>query len=1119
MKKSTIVADFVKQLVCTKTFRIMRNTLLLLLLNVFQIFGNTSYSQSKILSLNLKDVSIKEALSDIEQNSEFFFLYNSKLIDVNKKVTLNAKNEKINRLLEEIFKGTNVKYVVFNRQIILTTDENLSGMRTQLQQKPVSGLVTDENKEPLPGVNVTVKGTTIGTITDASGKYILNNVPENSTLVFSFIGMTSQEISTEGRDMIDVVLQGEAIGLQEIVVIGYGTVKKGDLTGSVSSVSSSDFENQPVIRMEDVLKGRASGVEILKPNGAPGSGIKIRIRGANSINGNNDPLYVIDGLVGADIASLNPNDIETISVLKDASSTAIYGSRGANGVVLITTKTGKIGDASIHFDAFYSLDNISKTYDLLNGAQYMQIVNERNAALGVDPQFTDSEIAAVRASGGTDWQKEVFRTGGTQNYQLSFKGGTEKTQYYLSGTVADQEGIMINSNYKRYGLRSNINSKLSDKFNLAFTMYSTYEQARNNYNQNGRNNPAGTALIFPPNIPVWDETTNNYTISPPYGPIAGNPVFEAKETIYDSNKFSTLSNLRLYYHVTKYITLSVSGGANGYFYDNPYLKTAAPGTPISNTEAGHDNGNGWILQNTNSINYTRLFAEKHRIDVTAVYEQQVSTARTNGAWATGFPTIALGYDNLSLGSTRQVNSGYQNWALQSFLGRLNYAFNDKYLLTGTFRADGSSKFYGDNKYGYFPSGAFAWRLSNESFIQSMNIFSDLKLRASYGLVGSQAINPYKTLSLLALGKFYSFNGTTSQSIGIGPGISANPNLKWETTAQTDIGLDFGVLEGRISGTIDYYHKKTTDLLMDVSIPFYNGGGSLTQNVGSLENKGFEFLLSGVIMNRSDFRLSSNVNFSINRNKILDLGENKEIFTDGGYSGASYAAPPFILKVGEPLGQFRGLVSLGLWKSNEAAEAAEYGKVPGDSKYLDIDGNKSYGGEDMVNIGSAQPDFIWGWNTDFGYKNFDLTININGVHGNQVWNQTRWLMISMGADIKNPTSVEILNRWTPSHENTDVPGFSSSNTTYAQSSQFIEDGSFIRLSNVTLGYSFPQSILHNVLKEARIYVSAQNLFVITKYSGLDPQLTSTPIWSDVAQGIDNGTYPATRIFTFGLKVGF
>ncbi len=1119
MKKSTIVAGFIKQITCTKTFRIMRNTLLLLLLNVFQIFGNSSYSQNTVLSLNLKDVSLKEALSDIEQRSEFFFLYNSKLIDVNKKVSLNAKQEKINELLEQLFKGTDVRYVVFNKQIILTTNDNISTIKSTLQLKPVSGQVTDEDGQALPGVNVAVKGTTIGTITDLEGKYKLNNVPENSILIFSFVGMTTQELPTNGQEQINVVLSGEAIGLKEIVVIGYGTVRKGDLTGSVSSINASDFEAQPVIRMEDALKGRASGIEVLKPNGAPGSGMKIRIRGANSINGQNDPLYVVDGYVGADIVSLNPDDIESISILKDASSTAIYGNRGANGVVIITTKVGKIGDSKINFDAFYSMDNISKTYELLNGAQYMDIVNQRNIALGVDPQFTSSEIEAVRASGGTDWQKEIFRTGGTQNYQLSFRGGAEKTQYYLSGTVADQEGIILNSNYKRYGLRSNINSKLSDKFNLAFTMYSTYEQARNNYNQNGRNNPAGTALIYPPNIPVWDEATNNYTVSPPYGPIAGNPVFGAMKTIYDSKRFSTLSNLRLNYHVTKYITLSVSGGANGYFYDNPYLKTAYPGTPIGNTEAGHDNGNGWVLQNTNSINFNRLFAEKHRVDLTAVYEQQMSTARTNGAWATGFPTIALGYDNLSLGSTRQVNSGYQNWALQSFLGRLNYTFNDKYLLTGTFRADGSSKFNGKNKYGYFPSAAFAWKLSDESFIQSMNVFSDLKLRTSYGLTGSQAINPYKTLSLLALGRFYSYNGTTSQSIGIGPGVAANPNLKWETTAQTDIGVDFGVLNGRLSGTIDYYYKKTTDLLMDVSIPLYNGGGSLTQNVGSLENKGFEFLLSGVILEGSDFRLNTNFNLTLNRNKILDLGENEEIFTDGGYSGASYAAPPFILKVGEPLGQFRGLVSQGLWKSNEAAQAAEYGKVPGDSKYLDIDGNKSYGGEDMVNIGSAQPDFIWGWNTNFGYKNFDLTVNVNGVHGNEVWNQTRWLMISMGADIKNPTSIEILNRWTPTHENTDVPGFSSSNTTYAQSSQFVEDGSFIRLSNITLGYSFPQSILHNVIEEARIYVSAQNLFIITKYSGLDPQLTSTPIWSDIAQGIDNGTYPATRTITFGLKVGF
>lgn len=1100
-----------------KKLIVMRNTVLILLVSALQVLASGSYAQTKTISLDLKDVTIREVLYAIQNQSEFYFLYNSELIDVSKKVNITFKEEKVDEILIRLFNKQEVDFLIRDRYIVLTP---VGGKAKLFDQFAVSGTVADASGQPLPGVTVVVKGTTQGTITNADGTFFLTNLSENASLVFSFVGMKTQEIAVAGQTRIDVRMEEETIGIEEVVAVGYGVTRKSDLTGSVSSVTSADFEKQPIIRFENALKGRAAGVQVQKPSGAPGAGMKIRIRGANSINGDNEPLYVVDGFVGADIISLNPNEIASISVLKDASSTAIYGSRGANGVVLITTKSAKSGDAKIEFDAFYSLDQISKTYDLLGPVEYMETINARLEAVGRNPQFTANEISEMALTGGTDWQNEVFRNGGTQNYQLSFSGGTDKTQYYLSGTIADQTGIVLNSFYKRYGLRTNINTQLRDNFDVAFTMYTTYEESRNNYTHNGRGDAAGAALIFSPNIPVWDEDANDYTQSPSYGPIASNPVFYALERIFDNKELKTISNLKFNYNIMNGLILSVSGGANGLFVNRPFLKTAAPGSPKSITEAGHNNNYSWNLQNTNMLNYNNLFADKHKLDASAIYEQQIFVSRYNGNWATGFPTIALGYDNVGLGDTRTVGSNYTNWSLQSFLGRLNYTFDDKYLFTATFRADGSSKFYGDNKYGYFPSGAFAWRISNEPFIQDITVIQNLKLRASYGLTGSQAISPYKTLSLLSLGQNYSFNGTTNQMIGIAPGIAANPDLKWETTAQTNLGLDFGILEGRLSGSLDYYYKKTTDLLMNVNIPDYSGGGTLTKNVGSLENKGFEFFLAGVIADRAKLKLNTSINLSANRNKILDLGGETEIFTDGGYTSNTYAAPPFILKVGEPIGQFRGLVFDGLWQQHEAAAAAEYGLVPGDSKYIDVDNNKSYGGEDMMHIGSSQPDFVWGWNTNLQYGNFDLSIFVNGVQGNHVWNQTRWLIIGMGTDVESPTSTDILNRWTPENTNTTVAGFSETNTTYAQSSLFVENGSFIRLNNITLGYTFPQNgLIKNKLRNARLYVSAQNLFVITKYSGIDPELSSTPNWSDVAQGIDNGTYPATRTFTLGLKIGF
>jgi TonB-linked SusC/RagA family outer membrane protein len=1082
-----------------------------LLLICFTTLASNGYSQAEKVSIKLKNASIKELFQSVEIQTSYKFLYRDDAVE-NIQITMDDLDKPLDTILNEALKGSGLVYKILPNNLIVVASNDF------LQQLKIIGTVTDEKGNPVPGVTVLLKGTTLGTLTDASGKYTLTNAPQNATLIFSFIGKETLEVLVNGRMLVDVVLKEAAIGLNEVVVIGYGTAKKSDLTGSVASVSSAQIEKQPILRMEDALNGKVSGVQVQKPNGAPGSEMKIKIRGTNSINGDNTPLYVIDGFIGGDIVSLNPDEIESINVLKDASATAIYGSRGSNGVVIVTTKTAKSGDAKIQFNAFYSINQISKTYHLMNGTQYMQYVNEGNSANGLDPQFTQSQIDAVKnAGGGTDWQKEIFRNSGTQNYQLSFSGGTEKTQYYTSGSIADQEGIMINSNYKRYGLRTNINSKLRDNFNLVFTMYSSYEESRNNYDQTGRFGPAGAALIYPTNLPVWDPVTNYYTITPSYGPVGANPVAWAKLRLVDNKKFQSLATLQMNYEITKDLVLSVSGGANGYFYNNPNLYPPDPGTPLSTTSAVWYNGYGWNFQNTNMLTYSKIFAEKHSLKVSAIYEQQISMSRYNTAQSTGFPTIALGYDNLGLGTALPAYSGYSSWAIQSYVGRLNYTYNDKYLLTATIRADGSSKFNGNNKYGYFPSVAFGWRMSDEQFIKNLNIFKNLKLRASYGLTGSQGLTPYQTLSVMNTGQNYSYNGSDPQAIGIGPGIAANPDLKWETTAQTNVGFDFEILNGRLSGTVDYYLKKTTDLLMQVPIPMYSGGGELWENIGSVQNKGFEFLLSGVLIDQSDLKLNSSFNISFNRNKILNLGNDVEgnpipqMISYGGYD--TQQEPKFLLKVGEPIGEFRGLVYEGLWQT------ASGSFKPGDPKYKDQNADDNITGADMVDLGSSQPKFTWGWNTTLEYKGFDLSLYVTGVQGNKVWNMTHWLTIARGADVKNPVGIEALNYWTPTNTNTNVASLTSNQTTWSQSTQFLEDGSFIRLSNVTLGYTFPKKILNHKLGEARIYVSGQNLLLITKYSGIDPALSATPGNTDISQGIDNGTYPSTRTITFGIKVGF
>lgn len=1083
------------------------------------------------VSFSVKNTPISKIISIVSKQTGSKFMFSPEGIRTDRKLDCQVTNKKLKDFFDEILKPLNISYKVFDEGILLystgapppktITVENQDLTDQRPQEKTINGTVVNGKGEPVANATVMVKGGSAGTSTDQKGNFSISVPDESSILIISYVGFQTRELTVGSNATLQITLQTVVNSMEDVIVVGYGQQKKRDLTGSVSTISSKDFEKQPITRIEDALKARAAGVQVQTPNGAPGGAVKIRVRGANSINGNNDPLYVIDGFIGGDITMLNPNDVASIDILKDASSTAIFGSRGANGVVIITTKKGTEGKPRIGFDAFYNFNKVAKKVDLLQGVEFMETVNAQNAALGLNPQFTDAQIAEViNSGGGTDWQDEVLRTGATQNYQLSYSGGNEKTRVYLSGNYADQKGIIINSYFKRYGLRANINSTVSKKIDFSFNFNGTFQKSKNNYNYNGRNTPYGQALVFSPNLPIMDTATGDYTKSPSYGPVADNPVFTAKEQNNEANVSTFLSSAQVNYKIIPELTLSVGGGVNGFNSNNPYFRRYAPGSGSALSTAGYYNAFTWSYQNTNQLTYQKTFAAIHKINVTAIYEQQASTTKWSSSYATAFPTIALGYNNLGLGETQNSGSGHSEWSLQSYLGRLNYSLMDKYLFTATLRADGSSKFQGKNKYGYFPSGAVAWKMSEEPFIQELNIFSELKLRASYGVTGSQAIAPYQTLNVLATGRNYPFNGQ-DLSTGIGPGSPGNPNLKWESTGQTDIGLDAGFFSGRLNITADYYHKKTTDLLLYVLIPDYAGGGSTLKNVGSMQNKGFEFLINGTLIDRAGLRVSTSINASFFRNKVLNLGDDEEIFTNGGYADIpTTLAPPFILKVGQPLGQFRGLVFEGIWQEKDAAEAALFGNKPGDSRYADLNGDHVIDGSDMTKTGSSLPKYSWGWNTTIEYRNFDLNIFINSVGGNDIWNIARWMPISQGGDVKNPTSVDIRRRWTPSNTDTDIPAFSSSNVSYAQSSKYIEDASFIRLNNLSLGYNLPSSFLNRAkITQARIYVGGQNLFVITKYKGLDPELSTTPTYTDVAQGVDNLTYPAYRTYTVGIKLVF
>lgn len=1094
----------------TRIFLIKRLSFLSFIFLMLVSSYSYAASTGEKITVSFSKIPLSEAMKKVETASNYTFFYDVNKTDLKQQVTLKANNVDIEVALDRMLATTNLQFDINNRQIILMPKQ----AKAPGVAKNISGRVTDENNEPIIGANVSVKGTTNGSITDMNGHYELKNVPENAILLFSFIGMVGQEIVLHGNTTINVVMKEDAVALSDVVVIGYGVTKKADLTGSVSSVSLEDVSRQPVMRIEDALRGKASGVQITQTNGAPGSNMRIRIRGTNSVNGNNDPLYVVDGFLGADYSMLNPNDIESITILKDASATSMYGSQGSNGVVLITTKSAKENEMKVEYNGFVSFDQPFRQLDMLDATQYRSVYNERLVALGNKPYYSETELAATGK--GVNWQDEVLRSAVSQNHQLAISGGQSKIKYYLSASYINQEGVVENSFHKKYGFAGNINSKIRDNFDIAFNMNGNYYESKNLNTATYNGHAVSAALLYPPDYPIFDKNGQYETPGGTYGNVGANPVWLLNNGDEDGYGFKVLANLQLNWTIIEGLKLSVSGGTNLISSKNTSLDLNNKNASVTTAIAQAYDGMVVSYQNTNQLSFNKTFNNIHKLDATVVYEQQKYINRQLGAYVTGFSTISLGVNNLGLGSKQTASSGYTEWSIQSYLGRVNYTLLDRYLFTASMRIDGSSKFAKGNKYGYFPSGAVAWRLSDEAFIKDLNIFRNLKLRGSYGHVGSQAINPYATLQKMSSGNGQGMNyqfDNSSSSIGVAPSTATNKDLKWETTQQTNVGLDFAILNGRLSGTVDYYYKKTTDLLFNVSVPDYLYGGSVLKNVGSMQNKGWEFMLSGIVVENKDWFVETSATLSLNRNKMLNMGKEEEIFVNSSYGSRVYTGYS-VLHVGEPIGQMYGWQYQGTWKSNEAAEAAKYGSVPGDSKYADLNGDHKIDGEDMSVIGHALPKFTYSWNTTLSYKNWNLNILFNGVQGNDIWNFTRATMNTAYV----PTDVAVLDRWSPKNENSNYPEFSNSNRNETQSDRWLENGSYLRLSNLTLGYTFNQLKRNTFVKDAKLYISAQNLFTITNYSGYNPE-SNTSGSSDTAFGYDASGYPAIRSFMVGVKFAF
>jgi TonB-linked SusC/RagA family outer membrane protein len=1068
----------------------------------------------KKVTITLENVSLRAALSKIARTTEVKFLYQSHLISPREQINLTADGDRLGDVLERILGPRNITFEAEGNQIILTkqkTARENAADESEFSGYPeilVTGVIRDEANQPLPGVNILVKGTTNGTTSDSNGSYSISVEDENAVLIFSFIGYLVQEITVGTRTEVNVNMTPDIKSLEEVVVVGYGAVKKSDITGSVAQIRSEELQSVPVYNVEQALKARAAGVQVTQNSGEPGGRIEVRIRGGNSMIGSNGPLYVVDGFpITGGINFLNPADIESMDILKDASATAIYGARGANGVVIITTKRGKEGQKSrIELNSYYGVQQDTKRYDLLDAKQYAEVSNEWLKNGGQPPFFNIDEVE----NPGTDWQDVVLRSAPIQDHTLSFSGSSEKTRYSLSGNYYDQEGIIINSGVKRGSVRLNLDHEANSWLNVGVNLnLSRREQISVPVNNGYRGTSVlSAAASAPPTLSVFDadglpteiEKAYSFGSSDMRNPL----VFASRKTRNLAN--TVVGNTTLEIKLTKELSFKTLLGLE-YAYG---LRDRFHPIIFENDRGEAEQRNDYrsSFLNENVLTFTKNIGEKHNVTAIAGYTYQNNMNRYARIVVSGFSNNTTG--NYNLGAAETINnpeSGISEWVLASWLARVNYSFNDKYLVTASIRSDGSSRFGSNNKWAVFPSAALAWRVSEEAFIKNIDFISDLKLRASYGITGNTALDPYQSLDRMeSVRTIYS---NQEDEIGFSPKGISNPDLKWETTTQIDVGFDLGVLDNRIRLSADYYKKNTTDLLASVPLPTSVGFGSILQNIGEIQNQGFEFTLGADII-RSKVIWDIAASFSTNKNKVIKIAGGSDILSK---AQTSVWSSTNIAREGEPLGSLYGYLEDGL---NEN----------GFIKYKDIDDNGVINALDRVILGNPTPDFFYGINSNVSYNNFELSIFLEGVYGNQIFNATNGTHLNSFQRGSNQFKDIIGNYWTAdaADPNAKYPKISSA-TAVDISDRFIEDGSYLRIKSIRFAYNIPVKQWGMPwFDRAQVYLSGINLFTFTDYTGLDPEVNTKAVdTQDIGDrlqiGHDQSGYPNAKTYAVGLKLNF
>lgn len=1166
-------AHFAAQILITMT-RIM----LLLIITLTHVTGE-GFSQK--ISFHAKNVPLQSVIRTIEQQTGYLFLYDELDLPESRTVSVKVKNASIDQVLQTVFKDMPLSYKIFQRNIVLkkitknAPHEPILPSRTPgsgpgilLNQRSIEllpastermvrGKVTDENGNPFPGVSIVVKNSQTGTATDANGEFRLSvpdalATPGELVIVASFVGYKNQEIVVGSKHELNFGMTVDTKALNDVVVVGYGTQNKSSITGSVASLPMKNVANQPLTSLDQAMGGQIAGVNVAQTKGAPGGGVSVRVRGTGSIGAGNEPLYVIDGFpVSADfsstfnpLSSINPNDIESIEILKDASAAAIYGSRGSNGVVLVTTKHGKAGKSTVQLDTYYGFQQVANKIDMLNAREYAEFnIEARNnawmdkggkasdpnsvrpAALQIPEMFMNPE----KLGKGTDWQDEVFRTAPIQNHQLSVSGGNEKTTFFMSGAYFKQDGIVMNTGFERYSARVNLDHHVSRNVSIGLNLSPSF--ASNKLlpveDQVFSGGILGSALSMPPTVPVYNPDGSFTTLlgpSPYNIGVIDNPVAIASKVKDKRTVFRTLGNIYAEVSILdglKFRTsfgLDYSDGRQNTYYPSNLGWNGVPAPVQARASANTGRDLNWL--NENILTYKKTFNEKHEFDLLAGFTSQKARYEAASLSATNFPTDLV--PTLNAGQVTGGGTGVSEWSLLSLLARVNYTFGGKYLFSATMRRDGSSRFGARNKWGTFPSASVGWYISEEGFMKSQNAVTDLKLRASYGLAGNNTIGNYNHIGLLSNRRYSYGVGTGSLAYGLYPSSISNEQLGWEVMHQFDIGVDFAVLRNRVNFTVDFYNKNTTDLLLNVPVPASTGYETALQNIGKLNNRGWEFSVNSKNLTGA-FKWSTAFNISFNKNKVVKLGPSGNAIIS---KSPSFSPNTHITRIGSPIGSFWGYEAIGVYQSqedvnNSPAVKGGAGSRPGDLKFRDIDGDGTITPSDVTVIGDNSPDFFYGITNNFSYGRLSLSILADGVQGIQLLNGSRR---NIGLVNGSYSRKDVLGRW-QSPEN---PGdgrtpranvvATGGNVSYV-SSLLVENASFFRIRNINLRYNLPEKLSKALyLQNAGVSLSVQNAFTFTPYRGYNPEQSLNGS-SSLTPGVDFNGYPLARTYTLGLNLTF